>query len=384
MGYSEDWSIDDSRLKAENNDYNKFLAQQYDYNQGTLKSDYYRFVVEFYEKKNVADTAGFTILTNKTSQFRNNELSVEVKSGAFKSYLDGSKDEFSKSRTHSWDTYKYEVTLERIGSSNNFDATIQVYKNNSLFYTRSDDVTLNKIYPTIWARSKKVGYIKSFEAYRLPQIDDSATIIGLSQNDTTMDISWSVDTENFPNVKIAYSPDSTVSFSGNDRIIFDGSSASSANIALTEAMKSGGYIGLKGYGSTTTETNVVAFTYQSPPEDFGFNYTDTDNTYKFTWSDENVLSYEIMSNGVIETRYPGNETITLTGISDPTTVKIRTKSSATVGAGENVSAWKFAIRNTLDPVENLAYTKTDQHVTITWDAYPAMNKYILLKKEFYR
>lgn len=364
--YINEWWVSGGNLWSYDNWYHKYLYMPYDFNAGQLRSNYYRFILDFKRDQNEYDTAGLGF----KEAINSDVFDVAALIANNKVYFAPDWQSITSKRSKTETDYRLEYILERQGSSNNFDVICNLYKSGVLELKETSTANLSKIYPTIISYKGLSGKFTNFKAYHIPISNDEVTFTQVKQTGNQLDLKWSLDFDKYDHVKVGYSTRQVIDFE-DDQVLYDGDSRGSLSMDLGQLRD--GYLGIVAYkGDDYSDVEIIGFDYLEAVDDFAYAYTDIDHAYRYTWSDVPGAT-EYLIEGA--RRYPGDKSITLYGIDAPENVTIIAKKPASIGSGYSSSLAKSANLADLTPVQNLDYSIQGDQVIISWDHYPAVDHY---------
>lgn len=383
---SDRWSLEDPYGKIsyeypdivfDESNTHRYIVQPYDYNDGALKSSYYRFEAVFRSHLSDGyDNAALTLLDDKNNIFSgyyDNAVSFYNKN----TYLDISSNYISKRKnTRSKFDYKFVIEMTRQGTSNTFDVTQKIYIDGSLFETYSGVRTQEHIYPALWSYSGYRTRIKDFKAYVVPMSSDSINIDNVKQDGTSVELTYSMPVD-YPNVKVVYGTNSNLSFD-NDTVLYNGSSTLPVTFNLPT--ENDFYIGIMGYGtSTETMPDIVKFEPISPVSKLSYSHNTDDKSYTFTWPEiTDATEYVIVKGTTTVLRTNSNRSVSFDDVNSPESVYIIAKKDA-YASGDSISESVNAELGDLGAVQNLTYTMNGNMINLNWDDMNGAENYFVVR-----
>jgi hypothetical protein len=385
---SSDWYTSGGKLLDYDWGSEQFAYQTYDYNNGALKSTYYRFELEveggrYYTKTGFAinDNINFTSDDSKKIEIAKNNRNQDKKN-RFYTNLDG-----TERNTNVTDgtnkIYKYVVELTRKEDTNDFEVDINVYDGQNWVLTKSDsNITLNQIYISLWVPKDYEGKFRDFKAYYIPVSKQVSSFTKIQQDGDIIELDWVTNQAVFDTSIVVFSKDSDINFDGSDSIIYSGSSSKeSKDISITSDMKQGGYFGVIGKsGSEFGVSSSAEYVYLDEPSAFGYGVAISDKKYKFNWEPVDLAEgYVIKDGSYTYNRDADTTTITLSNISNPGSVTIEAVRPSSVGTADSYSTVLNATFGNLDPVSGFYGTLNDGLINLNWDSYNGADEYILVR-----
>ncbi|MBN2796834.1 MAG: hypothetical protein JXR88_15595 [Clostridia bacterium] len=358
-----------------------YLHQPYDYNAGSLKSSYYRFEVETYEriKNDNYLTTGGLMLVDDPYNLNSSRYSVSYIANLWLvNYTDSYRDDERFYHEETRHTLKFVTELWRRGDTNTFDITHTIYRDNN-FYKRLTGVgTVNHIYPVVYASSNNKAKFKSFSAYSVPLSLDQVEWTQMDQVLNKLKLNWTIDTAKYDEVKIVYGSSENLNFD-SDQVLFQGPSDERPDSLVIPSYEPF-YIGIKGFGSQDTQANVVLFEPIQAVENFKYQYTSIENSYTFSWNiNTNAEGYQMYDNGTFRWLSKNTNTITLSNVTNLNNVYLLAYKTSSLGSGTSYSVWVQPQLASIGAIQNLNYTQTDYSVNLTWDVLPGADYYTVYR-----
>lgn len=370
----------DGVIVLQDNSY-RYLHQPFDYNSGVLRSNYYRFETEVYERNknnNQLMTGGFMLLDDPNSIHGSRNATSYLGSNYIHNYTDDSYhlDWYSQSSTRH--TLKFVNELWRIGDSDSFTIRQRTYRDGSLIHDYNGSSEVEHMYPVVMASTGIKAKFKSFSAYYVPPSLDTVEWTEMYQSANKLNLNWSLDTNQYSQVKIVYGSNESLDFD-SDTVIYSGTS-NPGRIELPLPSTQAFYIGIKGYGSEETAENIVLFEPVLDVENFEYQYTNTDKSYTFTWTlDDSVLGYYFYNGGDYVTLPKTQNSITLYDIEVPGELYILPYKASPIGGTYSYGNWINPTLSDIGRVENLIYNQVNYDVDLSWDALPGADSYIVYR-----
>lgn len=365
---------------AYSSDENVYIHQPFDYNSGILRSNYYRFEVEIAEsERNYYNyrTGGFMLVEDPSYVYAGTTVASRLSPGWFQHYT-GYSHNWMRYEHGYYNVIKYVNELYRIGDENMFNVVQTTYKNGEEIARYERYAELETMYPVVFATQGVKGKFRNFSAYYIPQALDTVEWTQMYQEGDKLNLSWALDTEKYDHVKIIYGSDENLDFD-TDQVIYSGLSSSSTKelpLPSTENF----YIGIKGYGQKETEENIVLFEPVSDVENFEYQYTNTENSYTFTWTkNDDVMGYYFYDGATLRTLSKEKTSITLYDVSNPEGSYIASYKASPVGGTYSEGHRVNPILSDIGTVENLTYNQVNYDVDLSWDALPGAESYIVYR-----
>ena len=400
-GHMNNWSEGSYAISSEHSSgyyaWDRYLYQNYDYNQGAIKSDYYQFEFRSRSYQNNYNRYSGRITFNDEAgkETMDGPVSVWHNSGEYSIKI-GSVVETGNFGNHD-SAYKFKVILDRIGSTDEFNVTVSVYFYNnyrrSYEYksSKSGTATLESIYPTLSVDKNTDGLFYYYNAMSMPQgyrdvhVEEMYQDYAYDEKKEKIIVKWA-ENEKYDNVRFYFSDDPVIT---SDEVIVTADMDDDKKTLyfqdimddLSVNLRQDGYIGIQPY-SSNDEGNISKYEYDylEPVDYFGYVTIVDRMTHKFYWAKvDNATRYEIRNNS---DRLKGEATsspfVNTTTLTTPNVQRVYVYSNGIFGEHESKSAGVYSTKTSVGKITGLESHMGNSSISFNWDAFTDVTEYQLL------
>jgi hypothetical protein len=384
------WNESSGSIFSGSSNDERFLYQNYDYNDITDESSYIELRYTSEMNNQQFNSSGLILNTEKNKDKINGPVSVilnNIELNDDDEYVFSVDVEIGDVKWHKTladENYinNIVIRLTRVGQTDQFKVTINVevidnsyYGSDETSWNFSNDVELVKIYPTLYAKENSSAMYTNYEAYTIPT---SIQVVPTSifQAEENLVVEWSGSSTVYEDIRVVYSNNQSID--SNDVVLADTLiSSKGVIIPYSSQMKNDGYIGIAPFNGTNFgEYTFYELKYLAPIN--SVRYMIVGNKKKFGWDDvEGATGYNVYKT---TSKIAYNKTSPFTfGTGNPQGVAVIAKAPGMIGDNKSKSSKTFAKLGVVGSVSNLTASIGDDSISFDWSDFNGSNSYVLLK-----